>query len=72
MNSEVLGIIDQLCREKGIDKAILIEALKSAMEAAARKRLETDCPLQTEFNLETGEVEVFSESFLDMLIVSIV
>ena len=31
MNREVLGIIDQLCREKGIDKGILVEALKSAM-----------------------------------------
>ena len=61
MSHEVIGIIEQLCREKGIDKAILIEALKSAMEAAARKRLETNCPLQTEFNPETGEVEVFSE-----------
>ena len=47
MNSEVLGIIDQLCREKGIDKEILIEAVKSAMEVAARKRLETESPLQT-------------------------
>ncbi len=61
MNNEVLGIIDQLCREKGIDKDILIDALKSAMEAAARKRLETDGPLQTEFNEETGEVEIFTE-----------
>ncbi len=61
MNNEVLGIIDQLCREKGIDKDILIDALKSAMEAAARKKLETDGPLQTDFNAETGEVEVFSE-----------
>ena len=50
MNSEVLGIIDQLCREKGIDREIMIDALKSAMEVAARKKLETDCPLQTEFN----------------------
>ena len=39
MNNEVLGIIDQLCREKGIDKEILIDALKSAIEAAARKRV---------------------------------
>ena len=61
MSSEVLGIIEQLCREKGIDKEILIEALKSAMEAAARKRSQTDRPLQTEFNSETGEVEIFSE-----------
>ena len=61
MNSEVLGIIEQLCREKGIDKEIIIEALKSAMEAAARKRLDTESPLQSEFNSETGEVEIFSE-----------
>ena len=61
MNTEVLGIIGQLCREKGIDKEILIEALKDAMEAAARKKLETNSPLQTEFNPETGEVEIFSE-----------
>ncbi|SVE04531.1 uncharacterized protein METZ01_LOCUS457385, partial [marine metagenome] len=61
MNTEVLGIIGQLCREKGIDKEILIEALKDAMEAAARKKLETNSPLQTEFDPETGEVEIFSE-----------
>ena len=61
MNNEILGIIDQLGREKGIDKEILIEGLKSAMEAAARKRLETNKPLQTEFNQETGEIQVFSE-----------
>lgn len=60
MNNEVLGIIEQLCREKGINKEVLIEVLKSAMEAAARKRFETDRPLQTEFNPETGEVEIFS------------
>ena len=61
MSHEVLGIIEQLCREKGIDREIMINALKSAMEAAARKKLETDCPLQTEFNPKTGEVEIFSE-----------
>jgi hypothetical protein len=37
MNNDILGIIDLLGREKGIDKEILIEGLKSAMEAAARK-----------------------------------
>jgi N utilization substance protein A len=61
MNNEILGIIDQLGRDKGIDKEILIEGLKSAMEAAARKRLETNKPLQTEFNQKTGEIQVFSE-----------
>jgi len=61
MSREVLEIISQLGREKGIDEEILIQALKNAMEAAARKKLETNCPLQIEFNRETGEVEVSSE-----------
>ena len=61
MNKEVLEIISQLGREKGIDEEILIDALKNAMETAARKKLETNRPLQIEFNRETGEVEVSSE-----------
>jgi len=61
MNNDILGMIDLLGREKGIDKEVLIEGLKSAMEAAARKRLETNKPLQTEFNQTTGEIQVFSE-----------
>ena len=64
MNNEVLGIIEQLCREKGIDKEILVEALKSAMEAAARKKLETDCVLQTEFNAETEAVKFARRSIV--------
>jgi transcription termination/antitermination protein NusA len=61
MNKEVLEIISQLGREKGIEEEILIDALKNAMETAARKKLETSRPLQIEFNRETGAVEVFSE-----------
>ncbi len=61
MSSEVVGIIEQICREKGIEKDILIDALKSAMEAAARKLLETEGELHTEFNEDSGEVEVYIE-----------
>ena len=61
MNKEILEIISQLGREKGIDEEILIDALKNALETAARKKLETNCPLQIEFNRETGEIEVSFE-----------
>ncbi len=61
MSNEVIGIIEQICREKGIEKDALIDALKSAMEAAARKLLETEGELHTEFNEESGEVEVYAE-----------
>ena len=61
MTIEVLENIKLLVREKNIDEEILINALKNAMEAAARKKLGTNGPLQIEFNRETGEIEVFSE-----------
>lgn len=61
MTIEVLENIRLLAREKNIEEDILINALKKAMEAAARKKLETNGPLQIEFNRETGEIEVFSE-----------
>ena len=61
MTIEVLENIRLLAREKSIDEEILINALKNAMEAAARKKLETSGPLQIEFNRETGEIDVFSE-----------
>ena len=61
MTIEVLENIKLLAREKNIDEEILINALKNAMEAAARKKLGTNGPLQIEFNRETGEIEVFSE-----------
>jgi len=61
MTIEVLENIKLLAREKNLDEEILINALKNAMEAAARKKLGTNGPLQIEFNRETGEIEVFSE-----------
>ena len=35
--SELLGILEQLERDKGIDKDILIQAVESAVASAAKK-----------------------------------
>lgn len=61
MNMETLSILDQLSRDKGIDKEILIDALKAAVEVAVRKRYPTVKELQSEFNESTGEVEIYFE-----------
>ncbi len=61
MSMEILSILEQLSRDKGIDKEILIDALKAAVEVAARKRYPSIKELQTEFNESTGEVEVYLE-----------
>lgn len=61
MSSEALNIIDQLSQEKGIDKVVLIDALKAAVESAARKRLPQIKAIHSEFNEDTGEIEIFVE-----------
>lgn len=61
MSSEVLSIIEQLEREKGVNKEDLIEAVVAALESAYRKNYDaTRNDVRVDFDLESGEVEVFS------------
>ena len=61
MNMETLSILEQLSRDKGIDKNILIDALKAAVEIAVQKKYPMVKELQSEFNESTGEVEIYFE-----------
>ena len=61
MSLETLSILEQLARDKGLDKDVLIDALKAAVEVAARKRYPTVNEVQSEFNESTGEVEIYLE-----------
>ena len=61
MSIETISILEQIAREKGIDKEILVDALKSAVEAAARKKLPEAKELHSEFNEATGEVDIYVE-----------
>jgi N utilization substance protein A len=52
-------IIDQVVKDKGIDRAILVEALESAVLSAANKKYRNTRELEAHFNDEMGEVELF-------------
>jgi N utilization substance protein A len=52
------AILGQLGRDKGIDKAVLVEAIESAMLSAARKHFGHNLNLETKFNEDSGEIEV--------------
>ena len=68
MSIEVIHIIEQLCREKGIDKDYLIDAVKTAVEAAARKKLPHVENIVSQFNIENGDAEIWAEqSIVDAL-----
>ncbi len=59
MVSDLGRIIDQICRDRGFDKKLLIEAIEEAVESAAKKKLGARRDIEVRFNEEFGEVEVF-------------
>jgi len=52
-------IIDQVVKDKGVDRAILVEALESAVLSAANKKYRNTRDLEAHYNDEMGEVELF-------------
>ncbi len=52
-------MVDQVSREKGVERDVLINALEEAVKAAARKKYGQDYDLEVNFNEELGEIEVF-------------
>ncbi|MCL2340506.1 MAG: transcription termination factor NusA [Proteobacteria bacterium] len=52
-------IVDQICRDKGIDRALLIDAIEEAVRSAVRKKFGNRREIEVQFNESLGEVEVF-------------
>jgi N utilization substance protein A len=59
MISELKHVIDQISKDKGIDRAILVETLEEAIKSAAKKKYGQRRDLEVGFNEELGEMEVF-------------
>ncbi len=52
-------LIDQVGRDKGISKEVLIDALESAVLKAAEKRFGANKDIEAHYQEETGEIELF-------------
>ncbi len=59
MITELLRVIDQVSREKGVEREVLIKTIEEAVRAAARKKLGQNYDLEVSFNEEMGEIEIF-------------
>lgn len=59
MITELIRVIDQVSREKGVEREVLIKTIEEAVKAAARKKLGQDYDLEVSFNEEMGEIEIF-------------
>jgi N utilization substance protein A len=59
MLSELSRIVDQISRDKGIKKELLIESLEEAVMQAARKKFGLRRDMEVRYNEELGEIELF-------------
>ncbi len=59
MISDLKRIIDQISRDRGFDKHMLVEAIEEAVLSAARKKLGARRDIEIRYNEEFGEVEIF-------------
>ena len=57
---ELITVIDQLGREKGIDKARIIGAVEIALQTAAKKRFGQGENVKVEIDTKTGDIAVIS------------
>ena len=72
MLSDLNRLIEQVSKDKGIEKKIIMDALLQGLLTAARKKYGTYRDIEAKFNDETGEMELFEfktvvedEEFID-------
>ena len=63
MTSSIGLSIEALCAEQGLDRDLIIEAMKDAVKAAARKQFKdkTGDSVQVDWNNEEGIVEISAQ-----------
>jgi N utilization substance protein A len=61
MNRELISVIDELGRQKGIEKSRVIGAIEAALQMAAKKRFGQAENIQVEIDAKTGEISVVSK-----------
>jgi N utilization substance protein A len=59
MQLDLNRVIEQVSKEKGIDKGIVINAVEEMMLSAAKRTFGPDRRIESRFNQELGEIELF-------------
>src|SRR3954466_6307625 len=70
--SDLSRMIEQVGKDKGIEKQVVVDAVIQGMLVAARKKYGTYREIEASYNEETGEVELYefkevvrAEDFID-------
>ncbi len=59
MELDLNRIIDQVVKDKGIKREVVIDTLQKALLAAARRKYGAEREIEAQYNNETGELELF-------------
>jgi transcription termination/antitermination protein NusA len=59
MQLDLNRVIEQVSKEKGIDKGIVVKAVEEMMHSAAKRTFGPDRTIESRFNQELGEIELF-------------
>jgi len=62
--SDIKRVVEQVSKDKGISREILIKALEEALKSAARKKFGSKLDIEVQYSEELGEIEVFQ--FMDV------
>ncbi len=57
--SDIKRVVEQVSRDKGIERKVLIKALEEALKSAARKKFGNKMDIEVQYNEDSGEIEVF-------------
>ena len=60
-NAELIEALNQIEREKGIDKETIFEAIETSLVTACKKNFGTSQNIKVIINRETGQVQVFAQ-----------
>lgn len=60
MNNELLTILNYMEKERGIDREVLITAVESALQSAAKKNVDTTRELRVEIDRKTCDIRAFA------------
>ena len=59
MSKEILLVVDAVSNEKGVEKAIIFEAIEAALASATRKKHGGDIEVRVQIDRQTGDYETF-------------
>lgn len=53
------AVLEQVGRDRGLDRAVLVDTLETALKTAAKRVFGEQRDIEAQFNEETGEIELF-------------